>query len=478
MERLLYEGKIPFYSAKEVVFSRLGIGFEKLDRDVFDPNKAYDKVSAIGVKKIRLQSGWMRTEKQKGVYDFAWLDEIVDRLLSLGMEPWLCLCYGNPLYTDFAEQVFGAVGCPPIGSEEETEGWLRYVKATVAHFHGRISLYEIWNEPDCGYSWKHYFGQKTDDMDFAQNAREYGEFATKTAIAIKRADPSAKIAALAYAHIKHLEFANTALSTGLYRYIDYVTFHSYAVQIERRSEWIEAFRALVHSYNPAIKLIQGESGAQSRSDGHGALRGMSWNDTKQVKALLRILLYDLYAGVEFTSYFSTMDMIEALHGTRGDVATYLDYGYFGVLGAQFDEEGRAVGECRPKPSYYALSALCSLLRGDCAPVSIPYTRDILPSRRLGGTDCADNTVKTLFFRLADGGNAMIYWNEADLFTATYEGTVSYTVFGQKNDSIRLLDLRDGSLYRLPAEMVELLENGAVRLKNLPLTDCPLAIVFA
>ena len=79
MERLLYEGKIPFYSAKEVVFSRLGIGFEKLDRDVFDPNKAYDKVSAIGVKKIRLQSGWMRTEKQKGVYDFAWLDEIVDR---------------------------------------------------------------------------------------------------------------------------------------------------------------------------------------------------------------------------------------------------------------------------------------------------------------------------------------------------------------------------------------------------------------
>ena len=61
MERLQYAGKLPTYSAKDIPFSRLGIGFEKLDRDVFDPEKAYDKVAAIGVKKIRIQSGWART---------------------------------------------------------------------------------------------------------------------------------------------------------------------------------------------------------------------------------------------------------------------------------------------------------------------------------------------------------------------------------------------------------------------------------
>ena len=35
-----------------------------------------------------------------------------------------------------------------------------------------------------------------------------------------------------------------------------------------------------------------------------------------------------------------MDMIEALGGKVGDVNSYLDYGYFGVLGAEFDENGR------------------------------------------------------------------------------------------------------------------------------------------
>ena len=111
MERLIFEGKLPVVSADKIPFSRLGIGFEKLDRDTFDPNKAYDKLAAIGVKQVRIQSGWARCEKEKGVYDFGWLDAIVDNIRSRGMEPWLDLCYGNPLYTDLAKPIFGAVGC-------------------------------------------------------------------------------------------------------------------------------------------------------------------------------------------------------------------------------------------------------------------------------------------------------------------------------------------------------------------------------
>ena len=54
-------------SAAEIKSSRLGIGFEKLDRDAFDPEKAYDKLAAVGVKWVRIQSGWAKTEKIKGV---------------------------------------------------------------------------------------------------------------------------------------------------------------------------------------------------------------------------------------------------------------------------------------------------------------------------------------------------------------------------------------------------------------------------
>ena len=92
MERLIKIDSIRPKSAVEVKTSKLGIGFEKLDRAVFDPNKAYDKVAQLGVKWIRLQSGWARTEKEKGIYDFAWLDDIVDNLIvRLGIDMYLLL---------------------------------------------------------------------------------------------------------------------------------------------------------------------------------------------------------------------------------------------------------------------------------------------------------------------------------------------------------------------------------------------------
>ena len=58
MQRLQKIGHVTPKNAAQVHSSRLGIGFEKLDRDVFDPEKAYDKVAALGVKWVRIQSGW------------------------------------------------------------------------------------------------------------------------------------------------------------------------------------------------------------------------------------------------------------------------------------------------------------------------------------------------------------------------------------------------------------------------------------
>ena len=97
MERLIKTGQVKARHARDIAFSRIGIGFEKLDRNVFDPEKAYDPVAALGVKWVRIQSGWARTEKEKGRYDFSWLDAIVDNLVSRGLKPWLCLGYGNGL---------------------------------------------------------------------------------------------------------------------------------------------------------------------------------------------------------------------------------------------------------------------------------------------------------------------------------------------------------------------------------------------
>lgn len=182
MERLIGDGRIAPKKSGEIRHSKIGLGFEKLDRDVFDPDKAYGFVEESGVKWARLQSGWQRTERKKGVYDFMWLDKIVDRMISMGVEPWLCLCYGNSLYSERAKEVFGAVGCPPIFSEEEKQAWKQYVKETVTHFKGRIRYYEVWNEPDGRSCWKH-----------GPNPEELGAFTIFTARTCREADPDCQV---------------------------------------------------------------------------------------------------------------------------------------------------------------------------------------------------------------------------------------------------------------------------------------------
>lgn len=474
MERLIFESKYPVAKASEIEFSRVGIGFEKLDRDVFDPEKAYDKVAGIGVKKIRIQSGWARTEKEEGVYDFLWLDRIVDNLLARGMEPWICLCYGNPLYTELAKPVFGAVGCPPIATDRELCAWLAYVKATVTHFAGRVNLFEIWNEPDCKYSWRHC---ENETVDHLKNAEEYGQFATKTAIAIKESNKDALVMGFALGHAEDLEYVDIALNTGLYKHLDLISFHCYTPNELTRRDRAHKLRMLVNRFDPRIELVQGETGAQSSSRGNGAMRGFAWTREKQTKALLRGLIEDLAEGVAFTSYFSTMDMIEALKGRIADKASYLDYGYFGVIGADFDENGRASGGYTEKPSYYALQTLASLMRGNARPCSLPWHFEKLPSRRVNGEDISDPTVQVECFTLDNGSKALIYWNAVDLLTATYEGTVSLNVFDASGEGVRLLDLKDGSVYTLPDGMVEPLGVHGVRFQNLPITDSPLALLL-
>ena len=85
-------GRVKPKRSSEIKSSRIGLGFEKLDRDAFDPERVYEKVNETGVKWARIQSGWEKTERVRGVYDFEWLDRVVDRFLSYKITPWICLC--------------------------------------------------------------------------------------------------------------------------------------------------------------------------------------------------------------------------------------------------------------------------------------------------------------------------------------------------------------------------------------------------
>ena len=109
----------------------LAIGCETLDRDYADYQKYKEYLEPLGMRYIRLQAGWAKTEKAKGVYDFAWLDTIIDDAVSRGLEPWVELSYGNPIYPG-GGTIFLNGGWPT--SKVAIDAWLRWTKASVERY--------------------------------------------------------------------------------------------------------------------------------------------------------------------------------------------------------------------------------------------------------------------------------------------------------------------------------------------------------
>ena len=160
-------------------------------------------------------------------------------------------------------------------------------------------------------------------------------------------------------------------------------------------------------------------------------------------------------------------MVKAMRGVVGDVKTYLDYGYFGVLGADFDEEGHSVGTYTPKKSYWAFQALSYMFAEDFECCEIAVFRKQMESTRLFGMDCHDATITEQGFSKPDGSKAYVYWNATNIMTTDFESTITVDVANLGND-IKIVDLMDGSVYKIPDNMIDDLGYNVYRLKIFPL----------
>lgn len=452
---MIKKGKLKFKKSTEIKNSVFGVGLEKLDRNMYDPSPVYPELKNAGVKYARIQSGWARTETKKGEYDFKWLDDIVDNLIKNGIEPWMCLCYGNGLYNDRAKEHFYGVGCPPINTDEEKRAWINYCKQVAARYKGKVNKYEIWNEPDGDWCWVN-----------GQNPIDYGTFAISTAKALKEVLSDVYVIAGSTAFLKP-EWIDKMLSTGLSEYIDAVSYHRYTAHLEDGVlKLIPPYRAILDKYG-VKDLVQGESGCQSETGGAGALWEGEWNELKQAKMLLRRELIDLISNVKIASYFTAVDVDEALIGVSGKA-------YFGLLKNVCDKSGKPTGKYKRKPSFYAMRAVCSAIGG--AKV-IEGEIEFLPewSLRYYREDDDGKDFISAFLKSERGGTAYCYYKPTDIMTTSYQSTVSFKISGVSGKP-KLIDLMDGSVYEFTADEVFVTENG-YRFKNIPVKDYPLLVCF-
>ena len=254
------------------------LGCETLCRDYIYWDTYKDYVAPLGIKTIRLQGGWAKTEKVQGVYDFAWLDYVIDDALAKGLEIWLETDYGNPIYEGAGTADLGA-GFPT--SEVGLAAWDRWVEALATRYKDRASKWAMWNEPDIGV-------KKTPEM--------IANFNIRTAEIIKRIIPDARIGALSLARIDptYLDACLKVIADqGKLNLFEWVIYHGYTKNPDDAYKNVEAMKEVVGKYEPQLKMWQGENGCPSERATKFALSGHDWSELTQAKWNTRRMLGDL-----------------------------------------------------------------------------------------------------------------------------------------------------------------------------------------
>jgi len=422
-------GLIAVRRAKDVESSPWSVGCETLDRDQAKFSVYKDYVGELGVKHARLQSGWAKCEKKKGVYQFAWLDECVHGLAEQDVEPWMCLCYGNPLYG--SELHLGAGVAALAFSEEAMTAWLKYVEATVSRYKDTVKVWEVWNEPNghgCG---------------------EYAVLLTRTAETIKRVQPDARIMGLSLAGVD-LKFTRGVLDIlkkdGKLDCIDYLTYHPYTRNPDTSYAAVDKLEQLVESYSPHITLYQGENGCPSILEWTHALSHYPWTEYSQAKWFLRRMAGDRVRGIP-SSVFTIIDlrypnMLQSFGLIRSNLLHQFIY---------------------KRPSYYAVQHMAGFFDDTVKPVGLlPHESDSEREMSVAGFQ-------------KDGKSVLLVWQSDEVPSDSLEWEpVDLTIRGATFQDPVYVEMITGKVYDLDRSAWKA-EGETVTFTKLPVWDSPVMI---
>ena len=409
------------------------VGSETLDRDfaVFDNYVSY--MGETGVGYSRLQSGWAKTEKKKGKYDFSWIDSQVDGLIAQGIHPWICLCYGNPIYSDHGMDLNAKLF--PDGPI--MDAWLKYVKACVSRYKGKVTMYEVWNEPDGG-----------------SNADAYPLYANlflKTAKVIRETDPDAKIAAFGVCSPDR-KFIRQAMDIikeqGGLHYIDYITFHTYWSNPETVIPAVNKLREDINAYSPSIGLLQGETGCPAQLEYGHAMHSIEWTEYSQAKWDLRQGLSHFGLGIPY-SFFTMVD---------------LNYGWMLQSYGLIRQNGQKVPVYK-RPKFYAVQHVTSLFT---------------PDMKAADGVLVSGPMKTQItsFGLEKGGKKIgcMLWISGDRPSSSLDRRcMDIGISGVEFKDPVYVDMLTGFVHDLKG-LTLYNGDGRIGFKDLPLWDCPVVIV--
>jgi hypothetical protein len=277
-----------------------------------------------GFRWIRMDFAWSAIEREKGKYDFSAYDRLMKTLDEYHMRAILILDYGNGLYDK---------GVAPA-SDEARAAFARWAAASVRHFRNRGVLWEMYNEPNCGF-----WTPKPD-------VHQYTKLALAVGKALRDAEPNEAYIGPATSGID-FAFLEECFKAGLLDYWSAVSVHPYRQEMpETAAAEYDRLKKMIQQYakGKSVPVISGEWGFSS-----------TWKDfdeTRQGKYLPRQWLTNVANRIPVSIWYDWhddgMDPKEPEH-------------HFGTVHHPYLEGKTPVYE--PKPAYLAAQTLAKALAG-------------------------------------------------------------------------------------------------------------------
>lgn len=137
-----------------------------------DQGRPIDILAQTGAKWVKEEFRWDWVEPRRGVWEWAFMDEAVDKERAKGLDILGLLDYTAGWAVNASGPVSNAP--PPV------DLWTEYVRQTVGRYKDRVHAWEVWNEPNEGVFW-------------AGTKEQYAQLLAVTYDTIKSVDPSATV---------------------------------------------------------------------------------------------------------------------------------------------------------------------------------------------------------------------------------------------------------------------------------------------
>jgi polysaccharide biosynthesis protein PslG len=296
-----------------------------------------DRITALGIKRVRIGLSWYDVERERGVYrwDYAQqrepaaddyttrraynYDDIIEQIRARGLHIDATLHESNGLYTGDNVAVAGSTATPPDRripaprTPAAIEAFAAFAAATVQHYQARYGAdaftWHIWNEPDQNGS----FAPASDGAVF-------GQLMATTCAAIRQAAPESRIMGPALSAVGDGDFQYDFIAALFTKAnplscLDAFTVHPYRAFVpETATADYVKLRQFLARWQPAkpVPIAVDEWGASTAAQPKGQTvpyheRWRDFSDREQAALMLRFYLTNLAAGLPLTVLYDWRD---------------------------------------------------------------------------------------------------------------------------------------------------------------------------